>query len=250
MTKKKMWDNSNMQEEIHWGNIELPGVPDEVLLTKNWEKSEVMKQLRSTESWKNKIKESYSNLERNKKISEKQKEIFSDPKYLENHKKRQKELWKSDSFRSKMEEVYKERSLGDWKEKTIKSNNDRARNVITPDGEFESTGLAAKFYGITSVAMSTRIERHPDIYYFKDEGPKTPPIIDYRQRHAEGLKRRKDNPKWKEHCQRMRDKPKVKFQCPDGIFTADEACIFYKITRPTLYNRLKSDPTNWIKLGK
>ena len=37
MTKKsKMWDNSNLQQDIQWGNIELPGLSDEELYNKNW----------------------------------------------------------------------------------------------------------------------------------------------------------------------------------------------------------------------
>lgn len=36
MTKKLFWDNSSLQEEIKWDNQELPGCPDEILLTKNW----------------------------------------------------------------------------------------------------------------------------------------------------------------------------------------------------------------------
>lgn len=31
-----MWDNSNLQDDIQWGNIELPGLSDQELLTKNW----------------------------------------------------------------------------------------------------------------------------------------------------------------------------------------------------------------------
>lgn len=36
MTKKKFWDNSSLQEEIVWSNIQLPGVTDEELYSKNW----------------------------------------------------------------------------------------------------------------------------------------------------------------------------------------------------------------------
>lgn len=36
MTNKSFWDNSSLQEEIKWDNQELPGCPDKVLLTKNW----------------------------------------------------------------------------------------------------------------------------------------------------------------------------------------------------------------------
>lgn len=35
-----MWDNSNLQGDIQWGNIQLPGISDEELLTKNWAKAD------------------------------------------------------------------------------------------------------------------------------------------------------------------------------------------------------------------
>lgn len=43
MTKKSFWDNSSLQQDIKWDNQELPGCPDEVLLTKNWERSDWVK---------------------------------------------------------------------------------------------------------------------------------------------------------------------------------------------------------------
>lgn len=245
-----MWNNANMQEEFQWGNIELPGLSDEKLLNTNWTKVDVIKEIRSRDSWQKKINESYKSLERNKKISEKSKANFQNSEYVEKHRQIRIELWKDQQFQSKMETAYENRSKGDWKTNTVKANNKRARNIITPDGEFESIGLAAKFYKISPVAVSTRMQRHPDIYYFKDEGPKEPTVIDYKKLHAEGIERRKNNPKWQEYCQRLREKPKVKFQCPDGIFTCEEALKFYKISKPTLYNRLKSDSKNWKKLGK
>jgi hypothetical protein len=36
MTKKKFWDNSSLQQEIVWSNIQLPGITDEELYSKNW----------------------------------------------------------------------------------------------------------------------------------------------------------------------------------------------------------------------
>ena len=33
---KKMWDNSNMQEDIEWGNIPVGDMSDEELYKKNW----------------------------------------------------------------------------------------------------------------------------------------------------------------------------------------------------------------------
>jgi len=48
MTKKKFWDNSSLQEEIVWGNIQLPGLTDEELYSTNWNlrwsKSDITKQ--------------------------------------------------------------------------------------------------------------------------------------------------------------------------------------------------------------
>lgn len=36
MKNKNLFDNSNLQEEIKWGNIELPGLSDQELYEKNW----------------------------------------------------------------------------------------------------------------------------------------------------------------------------------------------------------------------
>ena len=36
MINKKLFDNSNLQEDIEWGNVKLPGLSDEELYKKNW----------------------------------------------------------------------------------------------------------------------------------------------------------------------------------------------------------------------
>ena len=47
--------------------------------------------------------------------------------------------------------------------KTMGKKN--ARPIMTPDGQFESQALAAKFYGINSGSMSQRVRDHPSKYY-------------------------------------------------------------------------------------
>lgn len=51
MTKKSFWDNSSLQQDIKWDNQELPGCPDEVLLTKNWNKVDAARNRSKDPNW-------------------------------------------------------------------------------------------------------------------------------------------------------------------------------------------------------
>lgn len=136
MTKKKMWDNSNLvQEEIIWGNIQLPGISDEKLLNTNWNRVQASKELVNSSEWKNKIKQR-----------------TADPDYKQKHSKA----------------IDKRNNRKDWKQIRQGVGDKLKKKVMTPDGIFDSRSEAAKFYGITPPGIKRRIEYHPDKYYYID----------------------------------------------------------------------------------
>lgn len=44
MSKKKLWDNSSLQQDIEWGNQTLDGITDEELYNTNWNLKKTSKQ--------------------------------------------------------------------------------------------------------------------------------------------------------------------------------------------------------------
>jgi hypothetical protein len=68
--KNKMWDNSNLQEDIVWGNIELPGVSDETLLTTNWNYVDAAKSRMANPKTRNKLSVSITEKQNKKEYLE------------------------------------------------------------------------------------------------------------------------------------------------------------------------------------
>lgn len=153
MTKKnKMWDNSNMQEDLEWGNIELPGCPDEVLLTKNWTKSR-------TDN--NGMLKPGSKEKHQKSISER------DSVWLNNVSKANKEKEKDPSFRNKRQSAIDKRTRSkDWIEKQKSNAKKKRKPVHTPAGDFESRSEAAKHHNMWPGRVSVMMEKDPDNWYY------------------------------------------------------------------------------------
>jgi len=147
MSKKSLWDNTSLQQDIKWDNQELPGIPDEVLLTKNWNQIsavkehnkhvwqdpikrqqllEKRKQITQTQEYKNNVKNghklSLTNPELIKKFSEKSKEVWSDLNKRQQVSNTLKEKWHEDSF----------------KEKMSKRKHRNGKRIHTPWGDFDS----------------------------------------------------------------------------------------------------------------
>jgi hypothetical protein len=150
MTKKKMWDNTNMQEEIQWGNIELPGMPDEILLSKNWNRVDGSKNM-----WVKMSDEQKS--QRSTNISEKKKQ---------NHPMKGKSL--PEEWKKNVSEQLK------GKTKPLRSEEHRSKfrkPLMSENGPFASVADAQKHFGYKWEGnVRHKIKKgHPGWYWLSQE---------------------------------------------------------------------------------
>lgn len=152
--------NTNTEE---WGNIELPGLSDEVLYKKNWNRVAINKERFSDVKFREKHKKSIidavntEEVKRKKKLAQKK---FRTDEYNKNHQKVMADLYKSSR----------------WKESVLNANKNPVRNqkirealsfgVHTPLGEFQTLGQAAIAHNITSEGIRYRIKTKPKDYYY------------------------------------------------------------------------------------
>lgn len=150
MTKKSFWDNSSLQQEIKWDNQELPGCPDEVLLTKNWNRVESGKNM-----WKY-MNESKKKL-RSSKISEKKKE---------NHPQKGKKL--SEDWKNAVSEKLKGKSKPPRSEEHKKKYK---KPLMSEQGPFDSVAAAQKYFGYKWEGnVRHKIKKgHPGWYWLTQE---------------------------------------------------------------------------------
>lgn len=187
MTKKnKMWDNSNLQEEIVWGNIQLPGLSDEKLLTTNWNYVDANRKKAKNEQFKEKLSESvkqsyidkpeqknikakkmletnlknFSDPEYKKWLREQRQLQAKDPGYLEKLRNGQKNMDREEWKKNLLEGQKKRNENPTWKENIKKSKQEQWRDpahrekmlrvhsyaIKTPDGVFAGLDQAHVFY--------------------------------------------------------------------------------------------------------
>lgn len=156
--KRSFWDNKNLQQDIKWDNQELPGCPDEILLTKNWNLIEANKQVakdRLNNGW----------LEKNRQAIKNRK-----PGYGEKISKTSKELRSNPEWKKQWLETIKERNKDpEYQKKLKEGNKKRSKPIMTPAGRFESRADAARHYGIWSARIGVFLKKDPDNwYYIKD----------------------------------------------------------------------------------
>jgi len=145
MTKKII------QQNEEWGNIELPGLPDEILLTKDWTKSRKSNNgmLKEGVKEKHQSKIENRNSEWLKNVSEANRKKSKDP-----------------IFRSKSIQALQKRSkTQDWIEKQKINARKRRKPVVTPDGIFDSRFEAANYYKCANSWISVLIKKYPTEYY-------------------------------------------------------------------------------------
>lgn len=155
---KKMWDNSNMQEDIEWGNIELPGLPDEKLLNTNWNLVEANRKVA-----KDRLKNGW--LEKNRKAAKNRK-----PGYGEKISKTSKELRADPDWKKEwMETIEKRNNDPEYQARLKEGNKKRSKPIMTPAGRFESRADAARHYNIWSARIGAFLKKFPnEWYYIKD----------------------------------------------------------------------------------
>jgi hypothetical protein len=205
--KNKMWDNSNLQEDIKWGNIELPGVSDETLLTTNWNhkdavnnywnspqgkqqkeinkiRSELLnkERLNDPEYKKRIVKISTAiakNPERNKKLSKSSQEFWNSEKGKQTRSQQQKKNWQEnyETMSKGLKERFADGKLGKKISERLKSSvkvkelaQKQSNEIHTPDGIFPSRKAAAEFYGIHPTGINRRLSNDPKNYYYTKVG--------------------------------------------------------------------------------
>ena len=129
-----MWDNSNMQEDIEWGNIPVGNMSDEELYKKNYnyldanrEKAndpEFIKKLSSSikQSYVDKPEQLKNKLSALKKANEKK---FNDPEYLKNLKIQRQKQAKDPAYLEKLHNGLEKIDRVEWKEKLLEGQKKR-----------------------------------------------------------------------------------------------------------------------------
>jgi hypothetical protein len=158
MTKKSFWDNSSLQQDIEWDNQELPGIPDEVLLTKNWEQIDLNREIvknRIKNGWLEKNREAIKNrkLGYGEKISKTSKKLRSNPEWKKEWLKTIAERNKDPEYQAKLKEGRKK----------------LCKPIMTPAGRFESRAEAARHYNIWSARIGTFLKKDPDNWYYIED---------------------------------------------------------------------------------
>jgi len=165
-----------------WGNIELPGLSDEKLFKKNWNRSQAQKDyynnLNEEEKikWRDKLKKLWQNPE----YVERMRAFYSSPEQIEKHTKQVREVALRKDWREKVEKLNRDKRKNpfhiekhqsavdkrtqdpEWRRKQA----ERAKPMITPDGIFASRKEAAEFYQVKTPAMNFKIKKYPDQYYY------------------------------------------------------------------------------------
>lgn len=205
MTKKSFWDNTNLQQDIKWDNQELPGIPDEVLLTKNWNKVDASRERANNPKWKEKYydnpdwleplkkkrAESLKTEEMSKKLSESHKKRYQDPNeriktanatkksYAEDPtrlaraKSKSKKTWATEEVRKKASESHKKQWQDPNKRQQLSTSMKEIRKyaMMCKGQWFESSQAAADHFGISRDMIGYYRKKYPDQYYYCDKKP-------------------------------------------------------------------------------
>ena len=154
MTKKREAsapaEHETVREDFdreEWGNIELPGLSDEQLYSKNWDRSANTKRMMQTQSWQRAQK---------KMLDERIRHGFYQDLAQRNRKNKKR----------------KQAMVAAGLKRRGKGNPGRERPCICEGVEYRSSSEAAKFYGINKKSMKDRFTHNPDAFYWKDEGPR------------------------------------------------------------------------------
>lgn len=78
---KKLFDNSNLQQEIEWGNIPVGNMTDEELHGTNWNHLTAMQDLAKSPEWRKKLHAAVKTEEFSKLKSEQTTRLWQDPDY-------------------------------------------------------------------------------------------------------------------------------------------------------------------------
>jgi len=205
MTKNKMWDNSNMQEELEWGNVPVGNMSDEELYKKNWNKVEGRRSALANpknrekyydnEQWlkacAKKRAESLKSPEVSAKLSAAHKKRYEDPteraktaqatkdSFLTDptRAKRQadnsKKTWANPQLRKQVSESHKKQWKDPAKRQQLSESMKSIRKyaMICKDLWFESSQAAADYFGVSRDMIGYYRKKYPEEYYYADKKP-------------------------------------------------------------------------------
>jgi hypothetical protein len=177
-----MWDNSNLQEDIQWGNIELPGLSDEKLLTTNWTQVTAAKNRMANPATRKKLINSRKKQNTTEYLEHMSKQrLDSMDKPVDNSNK---------SLREKLTEVnrisaknpihYANRCAANkkmkddpkWREAHAKGVLTYSEEVMTPMGIFPSMGQWMKKYN--RPGGRSLLKALPHLFYLTKDSPGIP----------------------------------------------------------------------------
>ncbi len=156
-------------DNIEWGNVTLPGLSDEELMTTNWNRKrtqadkEKIRELLNSDYYKKKhakgIKNSKAFQQNLKNASKRNKKIAKDPEWQKAQREGAIKKYASDPEYNKKRSASLRKTLG--------------RKIITPFGNFESP---ADFHDkkIVKCEFCDCNRMMPHLYYYADKGPGKP----------------------------------------------------------------------------
>jgi len=170
---KKLFDNSNLQQEIEWGNVPVGNMTDEELHGTNWLRIAARQEQSNDPEFCKRhlagIEKRNSSIEFIESIKQRQVDPTYRQKYTEGMSKRNIDysFRNTDEYKQAhvagMQKLKENSTYIDVRKKVGKQN---AKQIQTPDGIFESRKLAAKHYKVDPAMISFRLKRYPDQYYY------------------------------------------------------------------------------------
>ena len=171
-----------------WGNIELPGLSDEELFTKDWNKiaaqQETFKDPKRQETHKEMLKQRSNDPKWNKNVKQGYKKRLTDPKAVANHqkaidqratktnwyentvKKNQAMAKDPEYLRKHQEGMDKVKQTDEWKESVKQRGLKRRKTIQTPYGIFHGLTECAKQLGIHTCTVRYKMTHNPTEWHF------------------------------------------------------------------------------------
>lgn len=214
-----------MFKKEQWGNIELEGLSDEELLSKNWTRVAValeMNASRVKNGWYEKNTERFSDPEYIKKLSEAIKNSEAHKKQKQQLDELRRTTPRSFEANAKNSASQKGRQVSEETRRKISQaqtgkETGRSKPVQTPKGRFDKIQDAATAFGVSPESIKYRIKTRPTEYFF-----------------LEGAEL------YNVRCPIM---------TPDGPFKDTSAAgDHYNITREAIGYRLKAKPKEYYRI--
>ena len=142
------------KQDEQWGNIELPGLTDKELFTKNWNKVRNVSELVKQSEWKLNHAKGIADLCNSKIWREKTSNANKEKAYREDNRK------------AHLAGLEKRNSNPEFQKKLKENAEKRKKKVHTPDGIFNSRLEAAKHFKHGPSWILSQIKKFPNEWYY------------------------------------------------------------------------------------